>query len=109
MIVLSLILALLVDPTVGSSTPAPASFMPASLALEPASTSTPSDAPMLQSVAVTLECTAFADGHVGACKVLDETHPGLGFGEAAIALMRDATVDRSSTDHQFARTIQFMP
>ena len=66
-------------------------------------------APMLQSVAVTLECTAFADGRVGDCTVLEETHPGMGFGEAAIALMRDATTDPAPADHQFARTIQFMP
>lgn len=69
----------------------------------------PAPAPMLQSVAVTVECTAFADGHIGDCRVLEETHPGLGFGDAAVALMSDATTDRSSADHQFARTIQFMP
>ena len=98
MIALTLALALFVDPTVGAPT-----LTRAALTVEPA------PAPMLQSVAVTLECTAFADGHVGDCKVLEETHPGMGFGEAAIALMRDATTDRSSADHQFARTIQFMP
>lgn len=43
------------------------------------------------------------------CQVLGETHPGLGFGEAAIALMRDATVEPSPQDFQFARTIQFTP
>ncbi len=43
------------------------------------------------------------------CQVLGETHPGLGFGEAAIALMRDATVEPSPQDFQFARTIQFVP
>jgi hypothetical protein len=66
-------------------------------------------APVLQSVAVTLECTAYADGHVGACRVLDETHPGMGFGEAAIALMRDAEAEPGPRDVRFARTIQFMP
>jgi hypothetical protein len=66
-------------------------------------------APALSSVAVTLECTARANGHVEGCKVLDETHPGLGFGEAAIALMRDAEVAPGHRDIQFARTIQFMP
>jgi hypothetical protein len=75
----------------------------------PAVSMAPAPAPMLQSVAVTLECTAFADGRVGDCEVMDETHPGMGFGEAAIALMRDATTDRAETDHRFARTIQFMP
>lgn len=64
--------------------------------------------PML-SVAVTLECTARASGKVENCQVLGETHPGLGFGEAAIALMRDATVNPGRADFQFARTIQFTP
>jgi hypothetical protein len=106
MIALTLALALFVDPTVGAPT-----LTRAALTVEPAPMMAlePAPAPMLQSVAVTLECTAFADGHVGDCKVLEETHPGMGFGEAAIALMRDATTDRSSADHQFARTIQFMP
>ena len=105
MIALTLALALFVDPSLGQPVLTRASLVePASvLAVDPV------PAPMLQSVAVTLECTAFADGHVGDCRILEETHPGMGFGEAAIALMRDATTDRSSADHQFARTIQFMP
>jgi len=65
--------------------------------------------PVLSSVAVTLECTAYKDGHVGACQVLGETHPGLGFGDAAIALMRDERVAPGGRDVQFAKTIQFMP
>ncbi len=65
-------------------------------------------APLL-SVAVTLECTARTSGQVENCQVLGETHPGLGFGEAAIALIRDATVEPSPQDFQFARTIQFVP
>lgn len=64
---------------------------------------------ILSSVAVTLECTARASGRVDGCKVLGETHPGLGFGDAAIALMRDVEVDPGPRDVQFARTIQFMP
>ena len=104
MIALALALVLSIDPTVGApaSRVAPA-IQPVALRVEPA------PAPMLQSVAVTVECTAFADGHVDDCMVLDETHPGLGFGEAALSLMKDATVERSSADHQFAHTIQFMP
>jgi TonB family protein len=66
-------------------------------------------APILAGVAVTLECTARASGRVENCSVLGETHPGLGFGEAAIALMRDAEVAPSARDFQFARTIQFTP
>lgn len=65
-------------------------------------------APLL-SVAVTLECTARATGQVENCRVLGETHPGMGFGDAAIALMRDVTVERGAEDFQFARTIQFTP
>ncbi|GEM_PF-441585 len=68
------------------------------------------DAPApLLTVAVTLECTARAAGRVEDCRVLGETHPGLGFGEAAIALMRDAQVEPGRKDYQFARTIQFTP
>ncbi|MFJ6023521.1 TonB family protein [Brevundimonas sp. NPDC092305] len=65
--------------------------------------------PALNLVAVTLECTARADGHVERCKVLEETHPGRGFGEAAIALMQGAEVEPGPRDMQFARTIQFTP
>ena len=65
--------------------------------------------PVLHGVAVTLECTARASGRVENCQVLGETHPGSGFGEAAIALMQDAEVAPGDRDIQFARTIQFMP
>jgi hypothetical protein len=65
--------------------------------------------PVLTAVAVTLECTAHADGRVDGCTVLGETHPGLGFGEAAIALMRGEHVAPGARDVQFAKTIQFMP
>ncbi|WGM29844.1 hypothetical protein [Brevundimonas sp. NIBR11] len=106
MIAITVALALFADPTVGAP-----SLTRAALTAQPtpAVSMAPTPPPVLQSVAVTLECTAFADGRVGDCKVLEETHPGMGFGEAAIALMRDATTDRSPADHQFARTIQFMP
>lgn len=63
----------------------------------------------LAAVAVTLECTARANGRVENCQVLGETHPGLGFGDAALALMRDARVEPGPGDIQFARTIQFVP
>ena len=68
-----------------------------------------SSGPVLAGVAVTLECTAHTDGRVDGCHVLGETHPGLGFGEAAIALMRDAEVAPVPREIQFARTIQFTP
>ena len=64
---------------------------------------------VLAGVAVTLECTARASGRVENCQVLGETHPGMGFGEAAIALMRDAEVTPPRQDVQFAHTIQFTP
>ena len=64
---------------------------------------------ILSSVAVTLECTARASGRVENCKVLGETHPGLGFSQAAIALMHNAEVGPGPRDVQFARTIEFMP
>ena len=67
------------------------------------------EAPVLAGVAVTVECTARASGKVDACVVLGETHPGLGFGEAAIALVQDSRVDPGPRDVQFARTIQFTP
>lgn len=65
-------------------------------------------APLL-TVAVTLECTARPDGSVENCHVLGETHPGLGFAEAAVALMQDAEVQPGARPFQFARTIQFTP
>lgn len=103
MIALVLAAALLVDP------------MPKQkLALKPTSTpaaSSPQDPSgrTLASVAVTLECTARADGRVENCRILGETHPGLGFGDAAMVLMRDAEVAPGPRDVQFARTIQFLP
>jgi hypothetical protein len=65
--------------------------------------------PVLNAVAVTLECTARANGNVEGCHVLGETHPGLGFGEAAVALMRGEHVAPGPRDIQFAKTIQFVP
>lgn len=67
------------------------------------------NAPVLAGVAVTVECTAHADGRVTDCTVLGETHPGLGFGEAAVALVQDSRVEPGQGDVQFARTIQFTP
>lgn len=67
------------------------------------------EAPVLAGVAVTVECTARANGKVDACVVLGETHPGLGFGEAAMALVQDSRVEPGQGDVRFARTIQFTP
>jgi TonB family protein len=103
MIELVLAAAMLWDPTSQHLKPAK-SVQPAAASAQPASSGA-----ILSSVAVTLECTARADGRVEDCQVLDETHPGMGFGAAAIALMRDARVDPGPRDVQFARTILFMP
>ena len=95
--------AMMLDPTSSGLKPTKA-IQPATASARPASSGA-----ILSSVAVTLECTARADGRVEGCRVLGETHPGMGFGEAAVALMRDARVDPGPRDVQFARTIQFMP
>ena len=92
--------ALMSDATINSK-PAPRPVVAVASA-------TPESA-ILNSVSVTLECTARASGRVENCAVLGETHPGLGFAEAAIALMRDAEVEPGPRDIQFARTIQFTP
>lgn len=94
--------------SVAASTDASVAFdvrQPAPALVQTAAATTPE----LSSVAVTLECTAYASGRVGACQVMQETHPGMGFGEAAIALMRDVEVAPGPRDVQFARTFQFLP
>jgi TonB family protein len=95
--------ALLLDPTVKTKSEP----QPPRPKVEAVSQS--ASAPALSVIAVTVECTARANGQVENCQVLGETHPGLGFGEAAIALMRDARVPPGPSDVQFARTIQFTP
>lgn len=95
--------ALLLDPT-----PKPAANQKPASGVEAVRANAGSGV-ILSNVAVTLECTARANGRVEGCKVLGETHPGLGFGDAAIALMRDAEVEPGPRDIQFAHTIQFMP
>ena len=83
---------------------------PRELATGPTRTSAPvATAPLLEGVAVTLESTATPQGRVAGCFVLAETHPGPGFGEAAMALMQDAEIEPVPETFQFARTIQFIP
>lgn len=77
--------------------------------IKPVVMTTEDAAPVLAGVAVTVECTARSDGNVEGCIVLGETHPGLGFGEAAVALVQDSHVEPGQGDIQFARTIQFTP
>lgn len=64
---------------------------------------------IMTGVAVTVECTARKDGRVTSCQVLGETHPGLGFGEAAVALMTGTETSPASQTRVFTRTIQFTP
>lgn len=104
MFVLLAAATLLIDP---SAKPG-AVQKPVRAVAEAARVATPPSA-VLAGVAVTLECTARASGRVENCAVLGETHPGLGFGEAAVALMKDAQVAPGPRDVQFARTIQFTP
>lgn len=66
----------------------------------------------LDNVSVRLRCTALASGQVADCVVLEETRPGYGFGEAALALMSQSQVapviERGRpVDAVFERTIDF--
>lgn len=63
-------------------------------------------------ISVRLRCTAYGDGHVGACSVLEESRPGLGFGRAAVALMEMSGTepdrhDDHPVDVTFEHTIEF--
>ena len=103
MLILALAATLVLDPGFGpTATPQPKPRPVSATQVSPAERT-------FAAVAVTLECTARANGKVENCQILGETHPGLGFGDAAVALMRDARVEPGLTDIQFARTIQFVP
>lgn len=104
MIALLFAIALTTGPT-----ETPARLDKADAEVKPVVMTTEDAAPVLAGVAVTVECTARADGKVEGCIVLGETHPGLGFGEAAMALVQDGRVEPGQQDVQFARTIQFTP
>jgi TonB family protein len=99
MIPLILSVVLISNPSIG----------PSALKAAPTAATAPAPAPLLQGVTVTLECTAKASGRVEGCRVMDETHPGLGFGEAAITLVNGAQVEPGPRDFQFARTLVFTP
>ena len=103
MIALILAAALFVDPVFSvANTGSKAQVVPAPVSEQ-------SQTADLQGVAVTLECTARITGRVDACTVLGETHPGMGFGQAALALMKDAEVGPQKTETRFAKTILFTP
>ena len=63
----------------------------------------------LVGVAVSVECVARADGRIERCQLLGQTHPGLGFDRAAIALLESSTTDPAAEDRVFVRTLQFTP
>ncbi|GAW40269.1 Gram-negative bacterial tonB protein [Brevundimonas sp. SH203] len=93
----------------------PADALPRDRAdFRPAQVQKASVAPPQDRFSVRLRCTALASGHVTDCVVLEETRPGYGFGEAALALMNDAQVTPITeqgrpVDAQFERTIDFTP
>jgi hypothetical protein len=100
---------LLTDPTATAALEreTEARVLPAALAPAPAE-------PMGQTsdlvgVAVSVECVARADGRIEQCQILGQTHPGLGFDRAAIALLESSTTDPAAEDRAFVRTLQFTP
>ena len=61
---------------------------------------------------VTLRCEALASGELGACEILHESPPNAGFGEAALASIREArvqprSIDGFRTDSRIAFTMRF--
>lgn len=61
---------------------------------------------------VTLRCEALASGELGACEIMSESPPGVGFGEAALASMREArvqprSIDGFRTDSRIAFAVRF--
>ncbi|WP_293825778.1 TonB family protein [uncultured Brevundimonas sp.] len=93
---------------------APTDALPRGLAdLKPAQVQKASTVPQ-ERFSVRLRCTALASGHVADCVVLEESKPGYGFGEAALALMNNAEVtpiteNGRPVDAPFERTIDFTP
>lgn len=68
----------------------------------------------ISGASVRVACIAKATGFLDQCVVLEETRPGFGFGEAAVALMTGeavtpATENGKPIDSRFERTIQFTP
>lgn len=100
--------------SIGSTAPSPTWVAPARPAVvEVAATSAaPSELPT--AVSVRLRCTAYGDGHIGGCSVLEESRPGMGFGRAAVALMEMSGVtpdlhEGRPVDVTFEHTIEFTP
>lgn len=108
--------AMEVEATAVESTEAPApDLTPVNLA--PADQSATPDAPApeaLAGISVDLDCLAYPDGYVTNCVVVHETRPGLGFGEAAVALMNGSSFETGLQAHRaapvkFRHTIEFTP
>lgn len=84
-----------------------------SLAEQPPVDQLPVEQP-LAGISVELECLAYPDGYVANCAVLSETRPGLGFGEAAVALMNGTSASPDvrtgrTAPVKFRHTIEFTP
>lgn len=117
-------LSLIGTPVTDGRTPADPSAFPGAGAVTPeaveveadaqASADQPAIAQPLPGISVDLECLAYPDGYVGDCSVLSETRPGLGFGEAAVALMNGSMIGPAlaggrSAPVKFRHTIEFTP
>lgn len=115
LIVLSLIgTPVMIDP----SAPSSVETMTVEATETPITEQTPVEQPPveqpLSGISVDLECLAYPDGYVAQCAVVNETRPGLGFGEAAVALMNGSTVGPNVQTHRsapvkFRHTIEFTP
>lgn len=111
LIVLSLIgTPVMIDP---SGAPSNVEAMTVESTEAPIAEQVPVEQP-LSGISVDLECLAYPDGYVASCAVVNETRPGLGFGEAAVALMNGSTVGSEVQTHRsapvkFRHTIEFTP
>ncbi|WP_162997993.1 hypothetical protein [Brevundimonas lutea] len=63
----------------------------------------------LADVSVTLSCAVGPDNRAEDCRVIRDSHPGLGFADAALALIEGETSDAPAGAASFVRTIQFLP
>ena len=62
----------------------------------------------LADVSVTLSCSVGRDSRAQDCQIVRDSHPGLGFAEAALALIEGEPSTGPAGAHAFVRTIQFL-
>lgn len=98
-----------VDPSAPAALEAAPAEAPGDNAAQPTAIEQP-----LPGISVDLECLSYPDGYVSNCTVVSETRPGLGFGEAAVALMNGSTFRSGvqtgrSAPVKFRHTIEFTP